>query len=68
MLKTPIAKFQLFSEMLCSASNPLGHFEWASTNNINIFPFIGPAKSTCTLCHDLPGQTHGCRGARGSVI
>ena len=37
------------------------HFDFASTTSRNIWPFNGPAKSTCILCHGRVGQIQGLR-------
>ena len=33
----------------------------------NIFPWNGPAKSTCTLLQGVSGHSQGCRGAAGGA-
>ena len=45
-----------------------GHFEWASTNTINVFPWKGPVKSTCSRDQGFVGHSHGWRGATGGAF
>ena len=45
-----------------------GHFEWASTSTINVFPRKGPAKSTWSRDHGLVGHSHECREPLGSYF
>ena len=50
---------------IISTSN---HFEWLSTTVRDILPINGPAKSMCTLCHGILGQSHGCKVAGWGLL
>ena len=58
-----LSAFVVAADVVEGTTTTSSHLVCASMTTRNIFPRKGPAWSTCTRVHGLPGHSHGCKGA-----